>query len=232
MSSLHTPSRTQQVLGDQRRLNTLKAMALIDTPSEGVFDRLTRLASHLVGTPVSLVALIDQDRAFFKSAFGLPPEMRQMPLTHSVCKHVVVGNQPLIVRDAREVDFLSVNAAVTDMGVVGYLGIPLMTSDGQTLGSFCVIDTVVREWSENDIKIMEDLAETAMALMEMRAQLFTQNTQSETKLRGLMGQVVQADTKRKEAVAAHHQFVAHITQLVEAAAPTADILAALKSEAK
>ncbi len=230
VSSLHTPERVHQALGDQRRLNSLKAMAMMDSPGEAIFDRLTRLASRLVGAPISLVALLDQDRAFFKSAFGLPPETRVMPLNYSVCKHVVVGHQPLIVRDAREVDFLHLNSAVTEMGLVGYLGIPLMTSDGQALGSFCVIDTVVREWTQVDVEILQDLAQTTMTLMEMRAQIFTQTTQSDSKMRGLMTQMVQAETKRKEIVVTHGETVSRLTQLLESHAPANDILTFLNSK--
>ncbi len=229
-SALHTPQRVHQVLNDPRRLNVLSVIALMDTPKEPTFDRLTRLASRLIGAPVSLVALIDHDRAFFKSSFGLPESTRQMPMSHSVCKHVVVGHQPLVVSDARTVDFLRENAAVTDMGIVGYLGIPLMTSDGHALGSFCVIDTVVREWTDDDIAVMKDLADTTMALLEMRAQLYTLKSQTETKMRGLMAQMVQAEIKRKETVNAQKQTLSHLMGLIEEYAPDRDILALVGSK--
>ena len=61
----------QAVLTNEKRLSTLNALQLLDTPVEEAFDRLTRLASKITDSPVSLVSLLDVDRQFFKSFVGL-----------------------------------------------------------------------------------------------------------------------------------------------------------------
>jgi GAF domain-containing protein len=124
------------------RLAVLEATALLDTPAEEAFDQFTRLASTILQTPVALVSLVDQDRQFFKSSVGLPEpwaSSRQTPLSHSFCKHVVSTSEPLSVSDARSHPLLQNNLAILELGVIAYLGIPLTTSQGFTLGSFCVI---------------------------------------------------------------------------------------------
>ena len=63
---------TQSLLTRPDRLTALRRTALLDTPPEESFDRLTRMAARLLGTPVSLIALVADDRQFFKSAVGLP----------------------------------------------------------------------------------------------------------------------------------------------------------------
>ena len=75
------------ILGDQARLEALAWSELMDSEPEEVFDRLTRLASKLLGAPVATMTLVDRDRQYFKSAVGTA--VTQTPLSHSFCQHVV-----------------------------------------------------------------------------------------------------------------------------------------------
>ena len=154
-------------LAGSGRLAALERSGLMDSEREDAFDRLTRLAARLLGVPVSLVSLVDDRRQYFKSAVGL--ELRETPLAHSFCQHVVVGQQPLIVTDAREDPLVSGNLAVRDLDVIAYLGVPLTTADGETLGSFCAIDSAPRAWSEEEIAVLEALARGVIAEIELRA---------------------------------------------------------------
>ncbi len=159
---------------DPARLAALRKTALLDTPTEEAFDRLTRLAVRLLGAPVALVSLVDADRQFFKSAVGLPAkyaEARQTPLSHSFCKHTVVSQKPLIVPDARHHAVLKDNEAIRDIGVEAYAGFPLTTAAGDTLGAFCVIDTHPREWSLDEFEALQDLTALVMSEIELRTTL-------------------------------------------------------------
>src|ERR671917_36265 len=87
------------------RLDALRRTALLDTPTEHAFDRLTWLVTTVLKVPVALVSLVDRDRQFFKSCIGLPEpwaSQRQTPLSHSFCLQEVITGEPLIVQDARE----------------------------------------------------------------------------------------------------------------------------------
>jgi signal transduction histidine kinase len=164
-------SPLSEALNNPRRLEALQATALLDSPTEEAFDRLTRLASNLLDAPVSLVTLVDKDRQFFKSQFGLPEPIatgRQTPLSHAICQHVVESAQPLIVADARDHPVLRQNLAVRDLRVVAYLGIPLTSPEGQVLGTLCTMDAKVREWSPREIAILQDLAFSVMTEIELR----------------------------------------------------------------
>jgi PAS domain S-box-containing protein len=159
---------------DPQRLEALKEYDLLDTGAEEAFDRLTRLASMVTNSPVSLISLIDADRQFFKSLIGLPESVaqaRETPLSHSFCKHVVEDRSSLIIEDARQHPILKDNLAIPELNVIAYLGMPLITSMGFCLGSFCVIDTKPRQWNERDIDIIRELALSTMTEIELRAQL-------------------------------------------------------------
>jgi PAS domain S-box-containing protein len=145
---------------DSERLRVLTKSQLLDSPSEEAFDRFTKLASLILDTPVSLVALVDKDRQYFKSYIGVPEpwaSRQQVPLSHSLCQYVVSSRKPLIVKDAREEDLLKNNLAISDLGIIAYLGFPLIVED-QALGSFCVSDSKPRVWSEREIRIVQEIA--------------------------------------------------------------------------
>lgn len=158
-------------LHELERLAVLEAASLLDTQEEETFDRLTRLASTILKIPVALVSLVDKDRQFFKSSVGLSEPWvtrRETPLTHSFCKHVVSCSEILSVVDARTHPLLKNNLAISELGVIAYLGIPLTTAQGHTLGSFCAIDTEPHEWSPQDVAVLRDLAALVIEKIELR----------------------------------------------------------------
>nr|MBA2669221.1 diguanylate cyclase [Gemmatimonadota bacterium] len=53
-------------LADRPRLDVLQLTALLDSPPEQFFDRLTRLATESSGAPIALMTLVTGDRQFFK----------------------------------------------------------------------------------------------------------------------------------------------------------------------
>jgi phosphoserine phosphatase RsbU/P len=160
-------------LDDPARRQALEQRGLLDTPAEQAFDRLTGLATRVLGVPVALVSLVTDDRQFFKSQCGLPEPVastRQTGLSHSFCQHVVRRADALVVEDARVDPLVRDNLAIPDLGVVAYAGVPLTTPDGHVLGSFCAIDTEPRQWADEDVELLHELAATAMEVVELRAQ--------------------------------------------------------------
>ena len=173
---------TIDAIRDPERLEVLRRARLLDAPPEPAFDRLTRLASRLLDAPISLVTLIEEDRQYFLSCVGLPDsltERRQTPLTYSICKHVVSTGEPLVVADIAEHPLFRDDVVVRSFGVAGYAGIPLRTATGHVLGSFCVLDRKPREWTSNDLELLETLAASAVAEIELRSSLSREALQAE-----------------------------------------------------
>ncbi len=159
------------VIREPERMAELKDTRLLDSPPEKSFDRLTLLASKLLGTPVALMSLVDKDRQFFKSHTGLGEPWatkRQTPLSHSFCQWVVAGNEHLAVSDAREHPLLRDNLALRDLGVIAYAGVPLSAGRDKAIGSFCAVDSKPRPWSEEDLEVLRDLAEIVEAHIIIR----------------------------------------------------------------
>ena len=172
--ALPDPVAHAAALSAPDRLAAVRDSGLADSPPEEAFDRFTRLVQRCLQVPISLVSIIDAERQFFKSQQGLPEpwcSIRETPISHSVCQHVVVRDAPLVVEDARSHPLVHDNPAVLNHNVVGYLGVPLRTPDGLTVGSLCAIDAVPRAWTESDRDVMEALAEAVMAEIATRHRL-------------------------------------------------------------
>ncbi len=154
-------------LANPRRLAALAESGLVDSPGERAFDRVTRLVAETLHVPVALFTLVTDDRQVFKSSVGVG-ELRETPLSHSFCRHVVESGAPLEVVDARTHPKVRDNPAIADFGIVSYLGMPLTTADGVRLGALCAIDHEPRQWTGRDHGVLEDLAGAAMAEVELR----------------------------------------------------------------
>lgn len=193
-------------LAETERLEKLAQLEIMDTPPEEGFDRLTKLASKLLNVPVALVSLVDDKRQFFKSQIGLPEptaSLRETPLTHSFCQHVVLNEKALVVSDARIDPLLIDNLAIPDLGVVAYAGVPLKTKDDFILGAFCAIDGSPRNWTSFELEVLDDLAQAVISEIELRS------STREARLNNLLAQ--ESLQKAKAASEAKSQFLANMS---------------------
>ncbi|GIF19583.1 PAS domain S-box-containing protein [Actinoplanes tereljensis] len=156
---------------DAERLSVLRATSLLDAGPVPSLDRLTGLAARLVGARVSMVTLIDEEHQKFSSACGLPPALgdrRETPLTYSICRYVVEDDAPMIVPDTSTDHRLRDNPAVSVLGAAAYAGFPLRAPSGHVLGSFCVVDDRVRDWTTDELATVADLAAAAESEIALR----------------------------------------------------------------
>jgi diguanylate cyclase (GGDEF)-like protein/PAS domain S-box-containing protein len=142
---------------DARRVAALRAMDVLDTPPEQRFDRLTRLASAVCGTPIALVSLVDLDRQWFKSRVGL--DAPQTPRSVAFCSHAVEQGDLLLVPDATRDARFADNPLVTGAPHIRfYAGQPVYSPDGHAVGTLCVIDCVARTLDAAQRQHLRDLA--------------------------------------------------------------------------
>ena len=160
------------IIRDATRIAALDATRLLDSEPEAELDAVTLLASRILNVPVALVSLVDHRRQFFKSQIGLQPpwdELRETPVADSFCQWVVSSSEGLIVADARTHPVLCTNRAISDLGVIAYLGIPISAPTGETIGSFCAVDAQPHPWREEDVTAMRDLAQLVDAHISLYA---------------------------------------------------------------
>jgi len=139
------------------RLEALLSLQILDTSVEERFDRLTRLARRLFNTPIAVVSLVDKDRQWFKSCLGL--NFHEGPREASFCGHALMGDQPLVVPDARlDPRFADMPLVVESPKVRFYAGQPIKGPNGFKLGTLCVMDKKPRSLDEQELSALQDLA--------------------------------------------------------------------------
>ena len=151
---------------ERARLRALEAAAILDTPPDEAFDRLTRLAARMFDAPIALVSLVDSDRQWFKSRHGI--EVAETPRNHSFCAHAIRREDVMVVEDASlDERFRGSPLVVGDPGIRFYAGAPLRSPAGHALGSFCVIDRKPRTFGARERELLAGLAEIASAQIEL-----------------------------------------------------------------
>ncbi|TVZ23091.1 GAF domain-containing protein [Dokdonia sp. Hel_I_63] len=157
----------QKPINESKRLEVLKSYELLDTLPEDAYDTITKLASHICNTPISLVTLLDADRNFLKSRRGI--DMSESPRDISFCGHAILTEDPIfIVEDARLDKRFQDNPLVKDFKAIFYAGVPLRTSDGYALGTLCVYDHKPRTLSLEEQDALRGLAKQTVLLFEAR----------------------------------------------------------------
>lgn len=150
---------------EQARLETLRSIDVLDTSPEERFDQLTRMAKRLFGVPIALVSIVDENRQWFKSCVGL--DVAETSRDISFCGHAILGNDVFIIPDTIEDPRFADNPLVlNDPGIRFYAGCPLTVS-GHKLGTLCIIDKKPRDFGEEDINALKDLA--SMVERELQA---------------------------------------------------------------
>jgi GAF domain-containing protein len=138
---------------EKQRLAALRNLRILDTPPEERFDRIAAFAAQGFGVPMALDSMVDRDRQWFKSNFGL--EARETPRDISFCGHAVTLSAPLVVPDALEDPRFADNPLVTGAPYVRfYAGAGLRLPYGEVVGTLCVMDSRPRVFDRLDVAVL------------------------------------------------------------------------------
>lgn len=152
---------------EDERLSVLQSYDILDTAPDEAFDRITRLASGILKTPIALVSLVDKDRQWFKSRHGIDAEETSREV--AFCGHAILGKDVLVVPDATNDPRFRDNPLVLDDPKIRfYAGAPLRTRSGHNLGTLCVIDTAPKDLDHFQRLLLQDLAAIVIDEMELR----------------------------------------------------------------
>jgi GAF domain-containing protein len=154
---------------EQQRLTTLRGYEILDTEPEAAFDDLTLLASHICQTPVALISLIDADRQWFKSKVGV--SVTETSRDIAFCASAILQPDVFMVPDTSKDERFAENPlVVSEPKVRFYAGATLMTQ-GQALGTLCVVDHVPRELTPEQLEALRALSRQVLAQLELRRNL-------------------------------------------------------------
>ncbi|HET8616223.1 MAG TPA: GAF domain-containing SpoIIE family protein phosphatase [Actinomycetales bacterium] len=156
---------------DLRRLAAVQRSQLLDTPPDEPFDRLATLARDLMQCKVALVTVVDSRRSYWKARIGvdhLPDNRPEHLVPVSFSQYVVDERGPVLVSDTRHDPRTRDNPSVADMHIGAWAGYPVLSPDGQVLGSLSVMDDKPREWTDRDREVLATLARSASTEVGLR----------------------------------------------------------------
>ncbi len=152
---------------ETERLANLREYQILDTEPEAAFDELVKIGASVAKVPICLVSLVDHNRQWFKAKVGIEQSSTARDL--AFCGHAILCQDPMLIPDTTFDARFSDHPFVTrGFNIRFYAGFPLISKEGHALGTFCVLDTVPRHLTEEQIEFLGFLAKQVVALMELK----------------------------------------------------------------
>lgn len=152
---------------EDARLEELNRLQILDSEQEAQFNEIVELASRICKTPMSLITLVDENRQWVKAKVGL--DLTESDRNDAFCAHTILGDSVFEVPNALEDErFVNNPFVVNESNIRFYAGIPLVSENGFNLGAICVLDTVPRKLTEDQIFALDVLSRQIIKLFDLR----------------------------------------------------------------
>ncbi len=174
--------KTSQEL-EQKRIDALVSLKIMDTVPEESYERLVRLAIDLFHIPICFISFLNEERQWFKARQGL--KLKQIPRRLSFCNVTIQKHEPLIIHDLLLDERFANNPFVQqDPFIRFYAGVPLTDPQGYNVGTFCLADTSPNELDSKQLELLLNLVNIAKDQLTLRKMnLLLQKIKSQLEVR-------------------------------------------------
>lgn len=153
-----------------KRIANLHQYEILDTPNDGYFDEITSLAASIFNVPIAIITLVDTDRIWFKSSYGLD-DLEQISRDPGLCSSAIMSDELYVVENAKIDPRTLANPLVAGvMGLQFYASAPLRSKEGYNLGTICIIDKKPGALDGKQLSILRQLARLVMEQIELKLQ--------------------------------------------------------------
>lgn len=154
------------------RLQNLRSYEILDTPPDSSLDHITKMTARVLKMPIAIVSLVDSDRIWFKSKYGL--EAQEITVDTDLCASTILSDDLYLVEDAKKDSRTCANPLVSGkFGLQFYCAYPLRTREGFIIGTLCVLDRKPRKFPASQQEILKGFAELVISQMELRMEART-----------------------------------------------------------
>ena len=146
----------------------------LDGALAAALERVTRVAAATLGVPAAVVALLGDDRRAFTGGPAVPTWLARDPgalLRSGLSARLMDAPGPVTLADARAEPVPSIASAARELGVAGFLGMYLLSADGETAALFCALDERRRDWSGDETRLFIEVAASALTELELQRRL-------------------------------------------------------------
>lgn len=153
------------VTGTERN-DVIRNLGLAALPDRDLFSRITVLASTMLGCPIALLSVVEENRRWFLGRTGT--DLLETRIEDSYSAVCVVIDGPLLIEDASKDARLTDNELVTGPPFIrSYIGVPIRGENGVVLGALCGISPEPSAFRHDQIAplaMLAELAEQSIAL--------------------------------------------------------------------
>jgi len=148
-----------------------RAIPTLDGALAAALERVTGLASTVLKVPTAFVALLGSDRRCFAGGSAIPRWLAHDPGTlfrSGLSGRILMSEQPTCLTDARADLSPGVATTARDFGVAGFMGMRLVSADGEATAIFCAVDVEPRDWTREEIRLFREIAISALTEVELQ----------------------------------------------------------------
>lgn len=197
----------------RRRLDEFyEASITVKGDTSEILNKLLAKVAGILGGKFILVEHRQGSEFVFKASYNLPAEIEKEgrePVKNSICSQVLASGAPLIIRNLQEIEPWCNYVPVHKYNLKSYLGVPLVSHGGESIGTLCMLDDKDRDFSEEDIKVFSLFAQKASAEIE-REELLNRLRESEERYRSLFEHagegILVMDKEEGNLLEANHRF--------------------------
>ncbi|HSI74227.1 MAG TPA: ATP-binding protein [Fimbriimonas sp.] len=168
MISGSTKVEVGPVEAEQNRLDALQTYNVLAELNGPEYRELADLAKVALRAPIAAITVVTFDKAWYRASGD--ESILAVPREESMCNLILEQpNEPLVVPDLTKHPLFCDHPMIVGPPFFrSYLGVPLKTADGVTLGGMCVADYEPREFGGDDIRTLGQLARQAANLLQLR----------------------------------------------------------------
>lgn len=136
-----------------------------DKTRDDVLRHFLQLTTSLFHMPAGYISVLDDKtrNVIVSHQISMAPKPRQF----TFCQYVVDTQKPVIVPDTlQDARFCEHPMVVGDPGLRFYAGMPLTFKNGCTMGTYCVVDTVPRDLTCDELASLTFIAELVSSFIE------------------------------------------------------------------
>lgn len=163
-------------MNERERLESLINFNILEKMPESELEPLVKAASQIAHCPVGVLSINEEQRHLIKSKTGL--SIYDMQSDFDFCQIVFRKQSFYEIPDAYQHPEMSKSLMVVGQPNFRYFGgIPLITPEGHSIGSLCVIDHFPKQLNAEQIAGIKAIAEQIILLLKLRKQ--NKNLQAE-----------------------------------------------------
>ena len=143
---------------EEKRLQAVRDLGLLDRPEEERFRRIARLARQHFRAGSCAITLVDEDRAFYVSLVGADKTDNSIR-SDTLCGRVVAGKEPVVVSDSsKEASSQLYKELIERLDLNFYAGVPILNPEGYAVGALCIMDHIPRRFTRRELEALADFA--------------------------------------------------------------------------